>query len=61
MRWAKPELTEIKMDAEIGSYHVDDADTLNRAAISARSRMPGEERVAALGKEIPTHVVVGPD
>jgi hypothetical protein len=26
MRWTKPEVVEIKMDAEIGSYQMDDGD-----------------------------------
>ena len=26
MRWENPEVTEIKMDAEIGSYEIDDGD-----------------------------------
>ena len=42
MRWNKPEMTEIKMDAEISSYQDDSYDPMKDGPLFAKSDQPGE-------------------
>jgi hypothetical protein len=42
MRWNKPEMTEIKMDAEISSYQDDSYDPLKDGPLFVRDEQPAE-------------------
>ncbi len=42
MRWNKPEMVEIKMDAEISSYQDDNYDPLKDGPLFVKSEQPAE-------------------
>ena len=42
MSWTKPEMVEIKMDAEIGSYQDDNYDPVKEGPQFVRNEMPSE-------------------
>ncbi|MCA9587042.1 MAG: hypothetical protein KC657_16925 [Myxococcales bacterium] len=42
MSWSKPEMVEIKMDAEIGSYQEDDRDPLRDGPHFVRAEACGD-------------------
>lgn len=43
MSWNKPEMTEIKMDAEISSYQDDNYDPMKDGPLFAKNEQPSEE------------------
>jgi hypothetical protein len=47
MRWNKPEMVEIKMDAEISSYQDDNYDPLKDGPLFAKSEQPAETELDA--------------
>lgn len=48
MRWNKPEMSEIKMDAEISSYQDDNYDPLKDGPLFAKSEQPTEKRESVI-------------
>jgi hypothetical protein len=44
MSWNKPEMTEIKMDAEISSYQDDNYDPMKDGPLFAKTEQPTEKR-----------------
>ena len=42
MRWNKPEMVEIKMDAEISSYQDDSYDPMKDGPLFVKSEQPAE-------------------
>ena len=48
MSWNKPEMLEIKMDAEISSYQDDSYDPLKDGPLFARSEQPAETDLDAV-------------
>lgn len=45
MSWNKPEMTEIKMDAEISSYQDDNYDPMKDGPLFVKSEQPAETEI----------------
>jgi len=48
MRWNKPEMTEIKMDAEISSYQDDNYDPMKDGPLFVKDEAPAETDTATV-------------